>query len=97
VAHDFVAVLFILTAGLAASGIAANLFRLIAGTRPFGSWRAFDFAIMVVAGPTVLIDHAARAWRGRELSLATFWLVSALAGYWSLAIGLFVVELALAL
>jgi hypothetical protein len=52
---------------------------------------------MVVAGPTVLFDNAARSWKTKSCSAMAFWLATAICGYWSFALGLFVIELALSL
>jgi hypothetical protein len=95
VLHQLLVAMFITTAGLTASGIAANTYKLIVGkTEPS---RTLYFAVMVVAGPSVLFDNAARTRLKKECSHIAFWLAAALALYWSLAIGLFVVSLALAL
>jgi hypothetical protein len=95
--HDLLVVLFVTTAGLTASGIIANLYRLAVGKSAPAGGRALYFAVMVVAGPSVLIDNVARSRRKKECSHVAFWLATAVAGYWSLIIGLFVIELALAL
>jgi hypothetical protein len=97
VLHDLLVALFVTTAGLTASGIAANLYRLGTGKLVHEPGRAIYLAVMVVAGPSVLIDNAARALRKKECSQLAFWLAAAISGYWSLAIGLLVVELALKL
>jgi predicted permease len=95
VLHELLVALFITTAGLTASGIVANVYRLIVGkTEPA---RALYLAVMVVAGPSVLFDNAARSRLKKECSHIAFWLAAALALYWSLAFGLFVVSLALVL
>jgi Family of unknown function (DUF6949) len=93
--HDLLVAMFITTAGLTASGIAANLYRLAIGKADPA--RALYLAVMVVAGPSVLLDNAAKARRKKECSHIAFWLAAALTLYWSLAIGLFVVSVALAL
>jgi hypothetical protein len=94
VLHQLLVAMFITTAGLTASGIVANTYRLIVGkTEPS---RVLYLAVMVVAGPSVLIDNAARTRLKKECSHIAFWLAAALALYWSLAVGLFVVSLALA-
>ena len=95
VLHEVLVAMFITTAGLTASGIVANAYRLIVGkTEPS---RALYLAVMVVAGPSVLFDNAARTRLKKECSHIAFWLAAALALYWSLAIGLFVVSVAIAL
>jgi hypothetical protein len=59
--------------------------------------RAAYVAVMIFAGPTVLFENAVRAWREKSCSGAAFWIAAALAGYWSLALGLLVIQLGLAL
>jgi hypothetical protein len=91
-------VLFATTAGFTASGILANLYRLIAGDKPQSSNRKTVYlAIMVVAGPSVLLENAANSLKTKDCSRVAFWLAAAIAGYWSFAIGLFVLNLSLAL
>lgn len=94
-AHDFMVVLFSIAVGLTASGIAANIYRLLGQKPETLSARVGYLAVMVVAGPSVLFDNAARAWRRKNCSALAFWLAAAIAGYWSLAIGLLVLSVAL--
>lgn len=94
--HDFTVVLFAMTAGFTASGIVANLYRLLAGADSSGFGRTVYYATMVVAGPNVLYENAAKARRDKSCSRLAFWLAAAIAGYWSLALGLFVLDLVLA-
>jgi len=95
VLHQLLVAMFITTAGLTASGIVANTYRLIVGkTEPS---RVLYLAVMVVAGPSVLFDNAARTRLKKECSHIAFWLAAALALYWSLAIGVFVLSVVLAL
>lgn len=93
---DIVVALFITTSGLTASGIVANLYRLLVGKMVRTSANPSYLAVMVVAGPSVLLDHAMRSYLKKECSAVAFWIAMALSGYWSLAIGLFVVECGLA-
>lgn len=95
--HDLMVALFVMTAGLTASGIIANLYRLLVGKAEQAKGRALYLAVMVVAGPSVLFDNAARSRRKKECSNVAFLLAAAVSFYWSLAVGIFVVELALAL
>jgi len=88
--------LFAMAAGFTASGIVANVYRLL-GRRPESlSARVGYIAVMAVAGPSVLFDNAARSWRKKGCSAMAFWLAAAIAGYWSFAIGLIVIQLCLA-
>jgi hypothetical protein len=94
--HSAMVVLFAMTVGFTASGIVANGYRLFAGAQDrFG--RAVYLATMVVAGPNVVIEKAATALREKRCSRLAFWLAAAVVGYWSFALGLFVLSVALAL
>jgi hypothetical protein len=94
--RELYTVLFALASGLTASGIVANLYRL-AGQKPESlSGRIGYIAVMVLAGPSVLFDNAARARRKKDCSAIAFWMAAAIAGYWSFVIGLFVLNIALA-
>ena len=95
--HDLVVVLFALTAGFAASGIVANCYRIVASDKGSQFGRAAYVAVMIFAGPNVLFENAARARREKSCSAGAFWVAAAVAGYWSLAIGLLVIQLGLAL
>jgi hypothetical protein len=91
-------VLFATTAGFVVSGILANLYRLVVGDKPqSGSGRTLYLALMVVAGPNVLLENAANSLRTKACSRVAFWLIAMVAAYWSFAIGLFVLNLSLAL
>ena len=96
--HDLMVVLFATTAGFTASGIIANIYRLIVKTKAEKPVAKLSYwAVMVVAGPTVLFDNAARSFKTKACTAMAFWLATAIAGYWSFALGLFVIQLALAL
>lgn len=88
--HDTMVALFALTAGFTASGILANTYRLVASKPESTVARVGYIAVMVVAGPSVLFENAAKAWRESSCSGLAFWLAAAIAGYWSLAIGLLI-------
>jgi len=95
---DLMVVLFATTAGFTASGILANLYRLIAGDKPQSSnAQTLYVAIMVFAGPSVLLENAASAFKTKSCSRTAFRLAAAIAGYWSFAIGLLVMNLSLVL
>ena len=95
--HDTAVLLFAITAGFATSGIVANLYRLLSGGRKEGFGRTAYYISMVVAGPNVLFEKAAQSWREKTCSRLVFWLAAMVAGYWSLVIGLLLIEIGLAL
>ena len=89
--------LFAIAAGFTASGIVANLYRIV-GPKPdsrFG-WSLRALALSV-AGPSVIFETAMRGYIAKEWRPLTFWLVTGAILYWSLALGLFVIEIAMAL
>ena len=49
--------------------------------------------VLVVAGPNVLFEKAMRGFLQKEWTPVTFWLVTAGVLYWSLALGLIVLEI----
>jgi hypothetical protein len=96
--REFFIVIFAMTAGFTASGIVANSYRLAVKGKPdTNGGRAVYFAIMVIAGPNVLFENAAKATREKSVPRIAMWLAAAVCGYWSFAIGLFVLDIALAL
>ncbi|HLY07513.1 MAG TPA: hypothetical protein VKR31_17335 [Rhizomicrobium sp.] len=95
--QDIVVALFALAAGFTASGIIANFYRLVATDTASSLGRATYVAVMIFAGPNVLFENAAKAWREKSCSTGAFWVAAAVSGYWSLAIGLLVIQLGVAL
>jgi hypothetical protein len=87
--------MFATAAGFTASGIVANSYRLVASKPENAFALAAYVAVMVVAGPIVLFENAAKAMRAKSVPGIAFWLATAVCGYWSLLLGLFVLELVL--
>lgn len=95
--HDVTVALYAMAAGFTASGICASLYRLLVKDTASPIGRVTFVAIMIFAGPNVLFENAARAWRQKSCSGLGFGLAAALCGYWSLALGLLVIQVALVL
>lgn len=93
--RDLTLMLFAVTAGFTASGITANLYKLVAAKRDSTPARIAYLAVMTVAGPSVLFENAAASLRKKACSRLAFWLAAAIAGYWALALGLLVLDVAL--
>ena len=94
---DIALVVFATLAGFTASGILANVYRLAAHKPVTLGGRIGYVAVMVVAGPNVLFLNAASSFRAKDCSTFAFWLAALIAAYWSFALGLLIVEVALAL
>mgnify|MGYP001552426805 FL=1 len=96
--HSAFVAFFATVAGFTASGIIANLYRLLVKKKPDTTGERITYvAVMTLAGPSVLFDNAARAWRGKDCSAIAFWLAAAICGYWSFAVGLLVLQVSLSL
>jgi hypothetical protein len=95
--RDLMVAMFATTTGFTASGILANVYRLVAREPQSGQAKSAYYAVMVVAGPNVLLENAARSLKEKSCSRFAFWLAASIAAYWSFAIGLFVLNLYLAL
>ena len=93
--HNLLVFLFAMTGGFAVSGIVANVYRLL--TSKTRSNKTAYYIVMVVAGPSVLFDNAARSWLNKNCTALAFWLAAAISAYWSFIIGLFGMNLMLAL
>ena len=94
---DLMIVLFAMAAGYTVSGIASNLYQLIAGKPEQSLARPSHLLVMVLAGPNVILDKVASARKARNCSVALFWLVVAISSYWSFVIGLFLLNVAVVL
>jgi len=93
--HDLYVALYCVASGFTASGIAASLYRLSVKKRAETSFARMAYLIvMVVAGPTVLFENAAKAWRSKSCTGLSFCVAASIAAYWSLAIGLLVLQIA---
>ena len=94
---DIFLVAFCTLAGFTASGILANLYRLIAKKPETTAGRMSYVAVMVIAGPNVLFENAATSFRAKDCSSFAFWLAAAISGYWSFALGMFFLQIGMSI
>jgi predicted permease len=87
--------LFATTAGFTASGIVANLYRISGVAAKTDRQRLLRSLVMVIAGPSVIFEIAIRGLVNKEWSRVSFWLAAFGLTYWSLFIGLFIMDIAL--
>ena len=90
-------ILFAITAGFTVSAIIANLYRLLGFRTEERSGRVLRVTVLVIAGPSVIFEMAMRGLLAKEWTPFTFWLATAMLTYWSLAVGLLVLEVATSL
>jgi hypothetical protein len=95
--HSVIVMLFAIVVGFTASGIVANLYRLLVKEPKTKAGKTAHLAVMVVAGPNVLFENAAQSFRSKKCSMIAFWLAAAVSGYWSFIIGLFVLNVGVVL
>lgn len=91
--HGLLVILFAIAFGFTASGIVANLYRLIAKKPESLQAKIVYAGVMVLAGPSVLFENASSSFRAKKCSGIAFWLAAAVAGYWSFVLGLFVLNI----
>jgi len=87
-----VELLFAVAGGLTLSGIAANFYRILARKPISRAETMVYFAVMTVAGPSVLFNNATRSFRGNACSTAAYVFAITIAGYWSFALGLVILS-----
>ena len=97
---DFMLLLFSVTGGLTVSGIVANLYRLLmkqpgpaAQKRP----SILYCAVMVLAGPSVLIENATKSVRAKKCSRLAYFFAIALSSYWAFVIGLLTIQIGISI
>jgi hypothetical protein len=79
--------LFAISSGLTLSGIVANLYRLMTA-KPKGDNQSWVYyGVMIVAGPSVLFDNAARTFRKKECTAMALVFALGLAIYWAMVLG----------
>ena len=86
-------VLFAIAAGFTTSGVVASLYRCSGvSSEPHGG-KVVATVILVLAGPSVIFRMAMSGLRNKEWKPLVGWLVVAGLTYWSLAIGLLVLDI----
>jgi hypothetical protein len=95
--QSFFLVLFAIAAGFTLSGIVANLYRICGFDPETRGGSILRLIVLIFAGPIVVIEAALRGRAKKEWTATFFWLVAAGMTYWSLALGLLVLDVAISL
>lgn len=85
-------ILFAVAGGLALSGIVANLYRMLARRPRSRAERLAYYAVMAVAGPSVLFENSTRSFRRKECSGMAWGFATTIAGYWAFLLGLLIMD-----
>jgi hypothetical protein len=95
--HQFLVFLFAIAAGMTASGLVANIYRLVASEPKTRLATVIHCAVMVIAGPVMLVGNSTKSLRAKQCSKAAYALALALSGYWSFAMGVLFLSIFIAL
>jgi EamA domain-containing membrane protein RarD len=94
--RDLYVVAFSTATGFTASGIIANLYRLVF-PKAETSIKSAHIGIMVFAGPSMLFGNSLKAMREHKSTRIAFWFAAAVSAYWSLVLGMIVLRILFAL
>jgi hypothetical protein len=86
--------LYSVTAGFTASAITANVYRLVGIKAESMGAKLFRSSVLIVAGPSVLFESAMRGFIKKTWNPISFWLAAMVVLYWSLGLGLLVLQVA---
>ena len=95
--HELAVFLFSIAAGVTASGLTGSVYRLLGGEPTTRLATAVHYAVMIVAGPVVLVTNSTRSFRQKECSRAAYALALVFSGYWAFAMGLFILTVVVGL
>lgn len=90
--RPIVIALFAVAGGLTLSGIVANFYRLVAKKPQSRLATIAYYAVMLLAGPSVLVENSTRSFRRKECSGFAYGFAVSLAGYWAFLLGLVVID-----
>src|SRR5262249_52668022 len=90
---DLWLIFFAIGAGFTASGIVATIYKICGLDPRTTPGKTVKIAIMVVAGPSMLFESAMKGFVDRRWPPVFFWLAAAGVAYWSLALGLFLIDI----
>jgi len=74
--HSILEFLFVLTLGLTASGIVANLYRIVAPANETSLSHPLRIIVLAFSGPSEILESAIQGRIARQQSTASFWLPS---------------------
>jgi hypothetical protein len=95
--HGLAVLLFAVATGITCSGLVANIYRILGSQPKTTAGVILETAVMVFAGPVILIGNATRSFKKKSCSRAGYVFAIALCGYWSFATGIFILSVCLSL
>jgi hypothetical protein len=95
--HDFIVFMFCIAAGVTASGLISSIYRLVASEPETRLGTILHCAVMVIAGPVVLVTNSTKSYRDKRCSKAAYAMAIALSAYWSFVTGVILLSVWVAL
>ena len=92
---DLLLILFCVGAGFTASGIVVSLYKLTGVDPQSQGGKITRIAVIVLAGPCMVFEAAMKGYIAKKWPPVFFWLATAGVAYWSMVLGLFIVDFAL--
>ena len=93
--RDITVLFFAVAGGLTVSGICASIYRIVARKPKSRGDTVLYYAVMVLAGPSVLLENATRSYRKKDCSAPAYGFAVAIAGYWCFILGMGVLAIAI--
>ncbi len=90
--RHFILLMFSVAGGLTLSGIVANFYRMIARKPQTRVSRWAYYGVMLLAGPSVLLENSTRSFRKKECSGFAYGFALSLATYWAFMLGMVVID-----
>lgn len=88
--HALIVIFFAIAAGLTLSGITANIYRLVLRQPQNVPAASIHLAVMIFAGPSVLIENSTASMRKHDCSRLAYGFAVTLAAYWCFMLGMVV-------
>ena len=95
--HNFIVFLFSVGAGMTTAGLLSSLYGLLAGEPNTRLGTFIHYAVMVIAGPVVLVTNSTKSYRDKQCSTGAYAMAIALSAYWSFVTGLIILSVWVAL
>ena len=93
--RDLIVLFFAIAAGLTLSGIIANIYLILARKPESKGETALYYAVMVLAGASVLLENATKTYRKKDCTAPAYGFAIALVGYWCFILGIGVLAVAI--
>ena len=85
--REVILLVFAIAGGVTLSGIVACLYRLVAKKPENRIETGIHYAVMALAGPSIMFENATRSFRKKECTNTAYGFAVGLAAYWAFMLG----------